>query len=166
MSDLLPWDRRDDESDPAFEAFATYRDMGAKRSIRSVARVLGKSDTLMGGWSSQHDWPNRARAYDRWMDQQATKAWSDEYRSMVEETNALGRTLTTRAMQRLHQTEGKAIPYDALRAAEVAAKIQNMGMLGIKPDTQSEQESGVMVDAAALVAEMYERAQRHETESS
>lgn len=153
-----PWERRDDESSQAWGAFETYRDLSSKRTLRAVATKLGKSETLMSRWSSDYDWPNRARLFDRWMDQQATTAWADEYRAMVQETNALGRTLVSRAMQRLGQTEGKAIPSDAIRAAEVAAKIQNMGMMGIKPETQGEKESAVMVDAAALVEEMYRRA--------
>lgn len=160
MSDAehLPWDMRDEESPQAFEAFATYRDMGAKRGIRAVAHKLDKSVTLLGRWSSQHDWPNRARAFDQWMDQQARSAWTDEYRTMVEETNSAGRLLVTKAMQRLNGAGEKAIPHDAIRALEVAAKIQNQGMIGIKPDTQSEKDSALQVDAAALIEEMYKRA--------
>lgn len=156
---LSLWERRDDETDPAFEAFAAYRDMGPRRNIRSVGLKLGKSETLMSRWSSGHDWPNRAKAFDRWMDQQATEAWAEKYRVMVDETNTLGRLLIQRSISRLKRSvdEDKPIPSDVIRAAEVAAKIQNMGMMAVKPDNPALETDPVMVDAAALVAAMYRR---------
>ena len=33
-----PWERQKGESDKAYEAFVTYRDMGTDRSIRAVAQ--------------------------------------------------------------------------------------------------------------------------------
>lgn len=153
-----PWDMRPDESDNAFQAFATYRDLGAMRSIRAAGEQLGKNRVTLEQWSSKFDWPNRAKAYDKWMDQQATQAWADLRRQQVEQTNALANLLTLRAIQRVADTEGKAIPHDAIRAAEVAAKIQSQAMGDVKPDTQGEKESGLMIDAAELVKEMYRRA--------
>ena len=44
------------------DAFVTYRDMGRDRNTRRVARLLKKSHTLIGRWSSVHDWPCRAAA--------------------------------------------------------------------------------------------------------
>lgn len=158
MADDHSWEMLPNETDNAFEAFRIYRDLGARRSIRETGKTLGKNLTTLGEWSVKYDWPNRARAYDRWMDQQATRAWADEYRTMVEETNSAGRLLVTKAMQRLDGAGTKAIPHDAIRALEVAAKIQNLGMTGIKPDTQSKQDSALQVDAAALIEEMYKRA--------
>lgn len=152
-----PWDRRDEESEEAFEAFVLYRDMGVKRSIRAVAQALGKSHQLMAVWSSPNDWPNRARAYDKWLDQQATQAWADERRAQVAKTNALSDLLIERAAQRVSGSAG-AIPHDAIRAAEVAAKIQSQAMGDVRPETQGEKESGLMIDAAELVKEMYRRA--------
>jgi hypothetical protein len=99
------------------------------------------------------------------MDQQATQAWVDQRKQQVEQTNALANLLTERAIQRVSASEGRSIPGDAIRAAEVAAKIQNIGMTDIRPEKESERESGVMVDAAALVAEMYRRQAEHDAQS-
>lgn len=155
-----PWEMRDDETDNAFEAFRTYRDLGAKRSIRAAGAILRKNLTTLGEWSVKYDWPNRARAFDKWADQQATQAWLDQRRAQVEETNQLGHMLVASAVRRVHHADqaGRAIPGDAIRAAEVAAKIQSLGMTDLRPESQAEKESGVMVDAAALVEEMYRRA--------
>src|SRR4051794_21328364 len=58
------WLRQPDESDPAFTAFACYRDMGGRRTVRSVAQELRKSASLIARWSSQHTWQQRVRAWD------------------------------------------------------------------------------------------------------
>jgi hypothetical protein len=62
------YERLPKESWQAFEAFVTYRDMGANRSIRLVAQKIGKNPTLMSKWSRQHRWPERAHAYDDHID--------------------------------------------------------------------------------------------------
>lgn len=61
---LEPWDRRNEESDEAFEAFHLYRDQGPSRSIASVAETLEKSEGLLYRWSSRHDWVDRAAGWD------------------------------------------------------------------------------------------------------
>lgn len=155
---MNPWDRTDKESEEAWEAFVVYRDMGARRSLPLVAEACGKSASLMQGWSAKHDWPNRARGYDRWQDQQMQAAWTNQMRSMVEETNALGRELIRRASMRLASIPpNDKIPYDILRAAEIAAKIQREGMGSIRPEKGAPDESGTKVDVAALVTELIER---------
>lgn len=61
---LEAWERREDESDQAWAAFVTYRNMGSQRSIAKVAQDLGKSRPLISGWSSRHSWVIRVQAYD------------------------------------------------------------------------------------------------------
>jgi hypothetical protein len=38
--------------------------MGPERSVRKVAKALGKSGTLVGRWSSENGWPERAESWD------------------------------------------------------------------------------------------------------
>ncbi len=59
------WEQREKESAPAYEAFLAYRDAEpGQRTVRAVAQKLDKSVTLIGRWSSQHDWLDRARSWD------------------------------------------------------------------------------------------------------
>jgi hypothetical protein len=51
------------ESDKAFAAFKTYLALGPERSLAITARKLGKSKTLMEGWSRKFDWQGRVKAY-------------------------------------------------------------------------------------------------------
>lgn len=60
-----PWERRPGESAPAYAALQTYLHQGNARSVSKVAQELTKSRSLIARWSSSHDWPERAAAWDR-----------------------------------------------------------------------------------------------------
>jgi hypothetical protein len=63
------WERQPYESDPAWEAFRSYRDMGpGARSLSKVGRSLGKSTTLMSEWSARHNWLQRVAEFDAYLD--------------------------------------------------------------------------------------------------
>jgi hypothetical protein len=59
-----PWERRPDESPPAYEAFRVYLDAGPARSGAKVANELQKSRSLINRWSARHGWPDRAAAWE------------------------------------------------------------------------------------------------------
>lgn len=59
------WLRRETESDPAFEAFDTYMQMGLQRSLVKAAEKLGKSRQVLEEWSRKHEWRRRVTDWDR-----------------------------------------------------------------------------------------------------
>ena len=64
-----PWDRRAAESDPAFEAFATYLDTGSLRDAWRQRSGKAKATAVPGawtGWSTKHNWVSRRAAYIEW----------------------------------------------------------------------------------------------------
>jgi hypothetical protein len=69
------WDRQTNEGDESWEAFVEYRDMAGdgegKRSVRAVAKQIGKSSRLVQRWSTDHEWQRRVQAFDR--DRDATR---------------------------------------------------------------------------------------------
>jgi hypothetical protein len=67
------YERWENESDKAYEAFSIYRDMGISRSIDNVVQKLNKSRQLISRWSGQYAWVQRAAAYDDHIDQLARK---------------------------------------------------------------------------------------------
>lgn len=81
------WDRRENESIQAYEAFCLYRDMGADRSCVKVGQKLGKSATIITRWSFQHDWVARARAYDMHLDKEAQKITEKRARDAIVKMN-------------------------------------------------------------------------------
>jgi hypothetical protein len=74
----LPFERQPGEGSERWEAFELYRDMGAERSVRAVARSLDKSDTLIGRWSSEDQWVSRVFAFDAWLAEQRREALRTE----------------------------------------------------------------------------------------
>ena len=67
MTDSYVWTRRKTETDPAYQAFKTYLDMGPDRSLSKLAARLNKSMQLFAGWSSKHEWVARVHAYDTYV---------------------------------------------------------------------------------------------------
>lgn len=61
---MLAWERQENESAKAYEAFSLYRDLGPERSLARVGQTLGKSRALMERWSSRHDWVDRVRGLE------------------------------------------------------------------------------------------------------
>lgn len=84
--DRNPWDRMDEESATAFEAFVVYRDLGAGRSLSKAGEKLGKTAGTLSRWSADFSWTSRALEWDRHLDriiQASTEKTISEARSDV-----------------------------------------------------------------------------------
>lgn len=79
------WDRREKESEPAWQAFTTYRDQDVgHRSLRKVAATLGKSGSLIHKWSHTHRWVMRVTAWDAEQDRIWQVELASQRRKMAE----------------------------------------------------------------------------------
>lgn len=84
------WDRLEEESIKAYEAFCAYRDMGSSRGVLKAYRLkTGKNEanTISGqwlGWYDKFDWKERARAYDVHLEKQARKVKEAEYQKKIQ----------------------------------------------------------------------------------
>jgi hypothetical protein len=78
-----PWDRRVDETPPAWFAFVSYRDMGAARSQVRVCREIRKSRPLISRWSAVNEWVARAELWDAEQDRVRQRAILDSHRQAV-----------------------------------------------------------------------------------
>lgn len=127
------------ESDKAFQAFTTYLEMGEDRSIRAVARSLGKSKTLMDRWSGQWRWVERVGA---WQGHQAAEARRAELKAVREmrQRHAQEAVLMQRkALDRLGQMNPlEMTPNDVLRFFVEAAKLERVSRG--EPETITHQE--------------------------
>lgn len=110
-----PWERLDDESTVAFEAFATYRDLGVNRSTAAVGRAVGKNKKLMDRWSSAHSWVSRAAAYDAELDAVKTATTRDIVADMAERHARLAVMFGNKVIERM-----QSIDLNSLSAADVA----------------------------------------------
>jgi hypothetical protein len=76
--DAYPWDRQDGETSNNYAAFITYRDLGARRSLRKASCLfynipedqfdpMGAKIRTLAKWSSKFRWVARVEEYDDWM---------------------------------------------------------------------------------------------------
>lgn len=127
-----PWDRRADETTKAYEAFCIYRDMGTQRSLSKVAEKLQKSDTLMGRWSRNNDWVDRAAKWDDEQDRIEREAAQKEHLKAIKDMRKRqadsGYALQIKGIQALQK-----IPVTDLTAADIVrlvvegAKLERIG---------------------------------------
>src|SRR4051794_12380649 len=89
MSDAASrWDRKAGESEEAYAAFLSYRDMGVSRSLDRVGKALGKSGGLCERWSSRHGWAERCRGWDNHLQAQRDAVAAAEARKWEERRQA------------------------------------------------------------------------------
>ena len=60
---MKSWNRLENESDAAFEAFKIYLELD-ERSLQKVANLLHKNGAVIRRWASQYNWRERARDFD------------------------------------------------------------------------------------------------------
>lgn len=84
-----PWERQTGETTKAFEAFVCYRDLGPERSIRTVARKLGRARSQVEKWARATAWVQRVEAYEVHLDRLKVQAQETD---AVEVGKAVART--------------------------------------------------------------------------
>jgi hypothetical protein len=119
--DLKPWDRQPGESSKAYAAFTTYRDQGQDRTVRTVAEVLGKSNTLIVGWSSKYNWVSRAAAWDSIPGRAVAEAYEEMAADIARQHRALSDKLMARLSRNLDLLPEGADPTIKWSTAHTAA---------------------------------------------
>jgi hypothetical protein len=98
---VRPWDKTPEESAVSHAALLTYMHAGPGRSLAKVARALGKSTTLLEGWSAKHGWQARVAEWDRFLADRAAEAAVDEIQQMARRHASLGDLLVAVTHQRV-----------------------------------------------------------------
>lgn len=122
------WERLPGESAKAYEAFCKYRDMPpGERSLREVARRLGKSETLISRWSSQYRWVARVQAWDDEVDRKAREAHLRTVKEMRERHARLAVAFQQKVAQRIQMIDPDELaPQDLARWLEIATKLERL----------------------------------------
>jgi hypothetical protein len=74
------WHRMARESEEAHAAFLTYRDMGSDRSIEAASRKHTKSLQNFKELSARHNWVERCRQWDNFLQRERDKVAAQEAR--------------------------------------------------------------------------------------
>lgn len=126
-----PWERQAEETTKAYEAFCIYRDMGRERSLSKVAERLQKSDTLMGRWSRENKWVERAAKWDDEQERIEREIAQREQAKAIKDMRKRHADIATamliksaKALARIPDDEIK--PGDISRMVDVASKLERI----------------------------------------
>lgn len=138
-----PWERQQYESQQSFEAFQIYRDLGEERSITKVAQKCNKNRSLIARWSTQHNWVERAAAYDQYMDQQALKAEERERKKMAKRHAEIAMKFQEKIKKRLKTLDPEELStYDLMKWLEISVKVERLAR---GESTENQQQSGGVI---------------------
>ena len=116
------WERRMEESAPAFEAFDAYRMLGVGRTLTRLSERLGKALTLLKRWASLHEWVPRARAWDRQQSRAVNERIVGGVAAMRNRQAVLAIAMQARAQKKLLNMSEEEIA--ALRPIDLCAMLR------------------------------------------
>lgn len=129
-NDEKPWERQKKESPQAFEAFSSYRDLGAERSTAKVQRKLCKSLTIIQRWCKDWNWVERARLYDNSLEQEARKATVKGIKDMTDRHIRLSMQLQAKAVAALGELEPEDMsPKDIKEFIKMATELERLNRI-------------------------------------
>ena len=157
-----PWERQKGESDKAYEAFVTYRDMGTDRSIRAVAQKLAKSRTQIGKWSSGWDWTERVRAYDNELEKEARAKAVKDRKAMSDRHINIAMQLQKKALAALASLEVEDMsPKDIKEFIKMATDLERLNRT-LEEDSNKSKDNA----AAPLAEEIIEAYRKRKEEGN
>lgn len=151
-----PWERQKGESEKAYEAFAAYRDLGAKRTTVAVAEKLQKSDTLIRRWKDRWDWKERVRAYDNDLEKEARAKAIKDRKGMTERHIGIAMQLQKKALEALSSLEVEDMtPKDIKEFIKMATDLERLNRtLSAGPQDEANNGPGSLADT---IIAAYER---------
>jgi hypothetical protein len=103
-----PWDKLENETDNAWDAFVIYRDIqvpGHDRSQREVCEILSKNRATITDWAVKYDWVKRCHEYDQHLDREARKVMMAERAKMIKQKLRLTQVRLQTALREAHKQE-------------------------------------------------------------
>lgn len=148
-----PWERQKGESEKAFEAFATYRDMGEKRTLTAVADKLQKSGSLIRRWKDRWDWIERVRAYDNDLEKEARAKAIRDRKAMTERHIGIAMQLQRKALEALTSLEVEAMsPKDIKEFFKMATDLERLNRTLEEQSSKGADETSTALADAVIAA--------------
>ncbi len=90
---MRAFERQAGETEKAFEAYKTFRDLGPGRTLRETAAIFYDDDGYRAGtkrvpgrlkeWSAKNEWVGRAGVYDDWLEMIRREAVEEQERKQA-----------------------------------------------------------------------------------
>jgi hypothetical protein len=116
VTDRAAWHRQPGERVDQFEAFVTYRDLGAERALSRVVEITGRPISTVMKWSSRWGWPARVKCWNADTDAEHRDKMAERLRVTLDRQYAQGEQLEAAAVELLMQqvASGGVYPKDAV----------------------------------------------------
>lgn len=144
---IKPWDRRDNESDQAYDAFQRYLKLpkrgdpertkeGPRRFVSDLSRQLNKRNQTLNTWFLKHEWEERAAAYDAFMccDIQPAEAEDDD-RELAKDLRDIAKRLRDKAIESFDTLNITNVE-DAVRVLKLANECDEKARKIDKPESE------------------------------
>jgi len=96
-----PWHKQPGESEPAYQAFLAFRDLGPGRTVAEVSKELAKSRQMIDRWCQRHGWRERAAPWDRDVDERHRRERARRRKQIVDLHDRAATALLAEAAKRL-----------------------------------------------------------------
>ena len=147
------WSRLKSDTSKSFEAFTIYRDMGKERTLERVSKELNKSMTLIGRWSSRHNWKERAKEYDKYLDSIKQKEKEEEIIRTLRNHTSISRAIQAKIVEKLDEMEASEInPSSLANMFSIAVEVERKS-LGID---KREEEKRRGTDEERALSELFD----------
>lgn len=129
------WERQEDETNRAYQAFCVYRDLGPTRSLKKAAKAFYGTETdpklsqinTVKAWSSRFMWVSRAEAFDAERDRVDRIELEEHRRAMNERHRRLATFMQGKAFERLNSLkQGELPPSQIANVVNVAANLERL----------------------------------------
>lgn len=161
-----PWGPQSGETSLGFGYFCQYRDLGPQRSIAALARELGRDSSTLRAMSAKFAWPDRAFAFDAWLDKRSLEDLARGRTQMREEhaeVAILARQKLTARLRTLNPDEMSvrdvatflelSIKLERQARGEADKVVQVQGEVSIVEGLGSAERRALMVEAMRVLAE-------------
>ena len=136
------WDRNRGETQKAYNAFCIYRDQGLERTLRSTAKHLGKSFTLISRWSIVWNWVRRVNDYEAHLEIQRRRKNEEAIENAQQRHAIVARLMTQKVVQRLQQLEAHEITPSLLSSMAKTAMDMEFDSIGAPKGAQRHELTG------------------------
>lgn len=124
-----PWDIQPGETRAMFDRFATYRDAGLRRSVRSLAEETGKSVQYLHQVAYRHRWTERAHAFDAEQRRLRAVRLEAERDRMVDDHLKIARAMARKAVEGLRDIDpSKLTATEIVRMVETLSKLERAAL--------------------------------------
>ncbi len=121
------WERQPGETPRQFEYFLRYREMGRKRTVETVSKLVNKSASHLYNLSAEHHWKRRSDAWDREQDRLWELDQAEGRRTMARRHAALAVSVQQKIIEALKTLDTtKMTASDLARMLEVATRLERV----------------------------------------